>query len=238
MKKKKTKVLILGAVAAAIVAAVLCLASIPGKTGNKPEETTKPDETASDALVIDNPDTSKMESEETEPVPVESESETADESGMLCLPDEPAPPVNTGAPAGDAGAAAGPVADKTPIDDGDGGVTFGGDAPEPYSCGTPGHHCDGPETHAFIQNLEIEGCPYCGSHSCPSFYATDEWGNACYTPSKCPKYDVHKDPVFYCQECGKPCGDGKNGTCVQFVEACYCPNCGKWVEAWICHSCD
>ena len=102
-----------------------------------------------------------------------------------------------------------------------GGITIGG-VDEDYDCGTAGHHCDGPETHAYILNLEIEGCPYCGSHSCPSFYATDEWGCGCYDPSKCPCYDIHSDPVYYCQDCGKPAGDGSNGTCVQFVEACNC----------------
>ena len=106
-----------------------------------------------------------------------------------------------------------------------------------YSCGTAGHHCDGPETHAYIMNLELKGCSHCGSHNCPSFYAVDEWGNTCYDPSQCPKYDVHEDPVHYCQECGKACGDGRNGTCVQFVSACHCPNCGEHVDSRDCHTC-
>ena len=91
-------------------------------------------------------------------------------------------------------------------------------------------------TVGYILNLELEGCPYCHKSNCPSFYAVDQWGNTCYTPSKCPQYDVHKDPVYYCQTCGKPTGDGSHGTCVQFVTACNCPNCGKWVEAWTCHT--
>ena len=119
----------------------------------------------------------------------------------------------------------------------DGGIIIGGNMPEPYDCGTPGHHCDGPETHAYILNLELGGCPYCGSHSCPSFYATDEWGQTCYTPSKCPQYDVHSDPVYYCQKCGKPCGDGGNGTCAEYNIDIDCPICGEHVEAWTCHSC-
>ena len=106
-----------------------------------------------------------------------------------------------------------------------------------YSCGTDGHHCDGPETHAYIMNLELKGCSRCGSHNCPSFYAVDEWGNTCYTPSQCPKYDVHEDPVHYCQNCGKACGDGTNGTCVQFVSACHCPICGEHVDRRTCHTC-
>ena len=106
-----------------------------------------------------------------------------------------------------------------------------------YSCGIAGHHCTGPETHSYICELEQKGCKYCGSHSCPSFYAVDEWGQGCYTPSKCPKYDIHADPVWYCQTCGKKCGDGRNGTCVQFVIDCTCPNCGEHVKAWTCHYC-
>lgn len=121
-------------------------------------------------------------------------------------------------------------------DDDDGGINIGGGA-APYDCGTDGHHCNGPETHAYILNLELKGCKYCGSHSCPSFYAVDEWGNTCYTPSECPAYDVHDDPVHYCQKCGKTCGDGTNGTCVQYVNACDCPSCGEHVDSWTCHTC-
>lgn len=121
-------------------------------------------------------------------------------------------------------------------DDDDGGINIGGGA-APYDCGTDGHHCNGPETHAYILNLEMKGCKYCGSHSCPSFYAVDEWGNTCYTPSECPAYDVHDDPVHYCQKCGKACGDGTNGTCVQYVNACNCPSCGEHVDSWTCHTC-
>lgn len=131
-----------------------------------------------------------------------------------------------------------PIEPPTEEDDNDdeGDISIGGGA-VPYDCGTDGHHCDGPETHAYILNLELKGCKYCGSHSCPSFYAVDEWGNTCYTPSKCPAYDVHDDPVHYCQKCGKACGDGTNGTCVQYVNACDCPNCGEHVDSRTCHTC-
>ena len=119
-----------------------------------------------------------------------------------------------------------------------GGIVIGDPTPtQTYSCGVAGHHCTGPETHSFICELEQKGCEYCGSHSCPSFYAVDEWGQGCYTPSKCPKYDIHADTVWYCQACGKKCGDGRNGTCVQFVIDCTCPNCGEQVKAWTCHYC-
>ena len=120
-----------------------------------------------------------------------------------------------------------------------GGIIIGDPTPaQTYSCGVAGHHCTGQETHSFICELERKGCEYCGSHNCPSFYAVDEWGQGCYTPSKCPKYDIHADPVWYCQTCHKPCGDGRNGTCVQFVIDCTCPNCGEQVKAWTCHYCN
>lgn len=122
-------------------------------------------------------------------------------------------------------------------EDSSGAVINGGEQATAYKCGKKGHHCEAPETHAYILNLELNGCEYCGSHSCPSFYAADEWGNACYTPSKCPKYNIKNDPAYYCQTCNKKCGDGRNGTCVQFVNSDSCPNCGQWVKAWKCHTC-
>lgn len=108
---------------------------------------------------------------------------------------------------------------------------------EVYNCGNPNHHCDGPATHSFITSLEEKGCPYCGKHDCPSFYAVDKWGQACYTPNQCPQYDIHKDPVYYCQDCGKPCGSGSSGTCVKYTVDIKCPYCGENVKAWTCHSC-
>ena len=121
-----------------------------------------------------------------------------------------------------------------------GGIQIGGgeSSTVKYSCGSPNHHCNGPETHAFILNLEQEGCSYCGSHSCPSFYTMDKWGNAWPDSTKCPQYNILKDPIRYCQTCGKKNGDGSNSTCVQFVNACNCPNCGKYVAANTCHTCE
>lgn len=116
------------------------------------------------------------------------------------------------------------------------GIIIAGEKTEEYNCGVANHHCDGPETHAYISNLELEGCPYCGSHSCPSFYATDEWGNACYTPSKCPQYDVTKDAAEYCPICGKKCGDGDNDTCQRWIVDFVCPICGELVPANTCHT--
>lgn len=108
--------------------------------------------------------------------------------------------------------------------------------PKPYSCGKANHHCTTKEEHAFIVSLENKGCSICGSHSCRSFYAIDEWGNNCYDITKCPKYSVKEDPLEYCEHCGKPCGLGDNGSCVRFTVETKCPGCGKKVPAKTCHS--
>lgn len=115
-------------------------------------------------------------------------------------------------------------------------VDNGNDSVKEYSCGTKGHHCDGKETHDFIVSLEQKGCPYCGSHSCKSFYTFDEWGNACYDLTKCESYSAKQDPCEYCQECGKKIGDGSGSTCVRFTVDMNCPVCGKRVAAKTCHS--
>lgn len=112
----------------------------------------------------------------------------------------------------------------------------GNDSVNEYSCGSAKHHCDSKETHNFIVSLENKGCPHCGSHSCKSFYAVDEWGNACYDPLKCEGYSEKNDPSEYCQECGKKCGTGSNGTCVRFTVDTTCPECGKKVSGKTCHS--
>lgn len=115
-------------------------------------------------------------------------------------------------------------------------VDSGNDSVTEYSCGSKGHHCDSKETHEFIVSLENKGCPYCGSHSCKSFYTYDEWGNACYDPTKCESYNAKSDPCEYCQECGKKVGTGSGDTCVRFTVDTKCPECGKTVKGKTCHS--
>lgn len=105
-----------------------------------------------------------------------------------------------------------------------------------YSCGANGHRCDSKEIHNFIVGLEAKGCEYCGSHSCPSFYATDEWGQAGLDVTKCPEYNKKSDPLYYCQDCGKKVGTGSNGTCITFTVDMQCPECGELVKARTCHS--
>lgn len=143
-------------------------------------------------------------------------------------PDQSKPTSSIGEKAKDPALAVNPSTPSQPNNGNGDGIKIGNEAPPTNNS----------ETDAFIKNLEIQGCPYCGSHSCESFYTKDQWGNPCYTPSRCPKYDSTKDPVHTCQTCHKPCGDGTNGTCVEFVNDCYCPNCGKWVPARTCHTCE
>ena len=242
---KKTTHIIIGVIAVVFVIAAICIIAFSGGKAPEPQESGT-EAAASDVEVsdirIDDPETSETSKDIFEPDPIIDDPTSGTDPGdVLTIPDETIPDVPvinvSREPANDPVA---PITEKTPSDDvgeGKGGGIVIGDQPEPYNCGTPGHHCDGPETHAYILNLEKEGCPYCGKHNCPSFYATDEWGNTCYTPDRCPSYYVHKDPVYYCQTCGKKCGDGSNGTCVQFVNACNCPNCGEHVDSWTCHTC-
>ena len=238
--KNKKKLFIIGGSALAVILAVILLITLLPKNDDTPSPSeTEPTSETSDIVIDDlEKDTEPTESdtsiEETKeiieiddpgltPVDEKQSGETGSSGKTDKKPETTAKPVNEAKP-------------ETNKPEG-GGVVIGGNTPEPYNCGVDGHHCDGPETHAYVSNLELEGCPYCGSNKCPSFYATDEWGNTCYTPSKCPKYDIHSDPVYYCQKCGKPCGDGTNGTCAEYNVDIDCPNCGEHVSAWTCHSC-
>ena len=240
--KNKKKAFIISGIAVALVAVVVVIA-VTAST-NTPQivktspKTVEPTVAVSDEIVAEAPENEVTERDN------ETLAVIADDGNALTLPQE-AMPVSSGgsssAVQGKAGKTATPITPKTPKDNGNSDSKGLGSSSSmntgEYSCGVAGHHCDGPETHSYILNLELQGCPYCGSNSCKSFYATDEWGYTCYDPSVCPKYDIHSDSVYYCQECGKACGDGSNGTCVQFVEACQCPNCGEWVNGNTCHTC-
>lgn len=221
---KKITLLSAGGIALAILLVLLT-------TGAK-LNTNLPESTVSETLVADTTAVA-----ETEKIPGVAETTTAEPTETETTPSaemtDPPKARETSTPAAQI------VKTKTEPESEEHGLIIGDyHEPTPYSCGVAGHHCEGPETHSYICELEQKGCEYCGSHSCPSFYTVDQWGQACYTPSKCPKYDIHADPVYYCQTCHKPCGDGRNGTCVQFVVACTCPNCGEQVPAWTCHYCD
>lgn len=241
MKKKKTIIISACAVIAVCVFVVL-LVCLPGgkKEAVKPTETDTEAVTEEVAVSIDTP------TSETEPVTEEVKEVTPEKEDAVITVAE-----QTGAVTAKSSATKVKAADTTAsvkktapaetvkVTNENKGVVIG-NAPETtaaYSCGASGHHCDGPETHAFISNLELEGCPYCGSHSCPSFYKTDSWGHTCYTPSACPSYNKTSDSAAYCQNCHKISGDGSNGTCATFNVDINCPLCGEFVKAWECHTC-
>ena len=230
--EKKKKLLIIGAAVLAVSAAVILAVTLP-KGNADPDTGEASDPKVSADVVIEDPTADA----EIEDLKQNTKVEKAADRGLTpkeeyTVTAKTVPSKKPAAKTTQAVTRAVPADDPSP-----GGVIINGGEGDPYNCGTPGHHCDGPETHAYVLNLELTGCPYCGKHDCKSFYATDEWGNTCYTPSACPSYDVHKDPACYCQTCGKKCGDGTNGTCVQFVNACLCPNCGERVGSFACHSC-
>ena len=130
-----------------------------------------------------------------------------------------------------------PVTEVQPKDiESDGGIQIGGgDSTEKYSCGSPNHHCKNSEAHAYIHNLELEGCPYCGSHSCPSFYDVNEWGFTRYNQTLCPKYSEKSDPAKYCQQCGRELWSPSNPTgCFRYLQDTDC-ECGEHVKANACH---
>lgn len=240
MKFQKKHWIITGAaIAAVLLTVILCVALFPNRTPQPPAETepdTKNTVNVSD-ISIEEPE----KTDNTEGTDGDVTAERLPDGANVLTPDENTGNSNNSEQTGQkAETADHPVTPKPLPDEGgsSGGVVIGGGSqPKPYNCGVSGHHCESPETHAFILNLELEGCDYCGSHNCPSFYGTDEWGNAGLFPKLCPKYDIKKDPVYYCQDCGKKCGDGSGGTCVQFVNSDHCPNCGQWVEGWKCHTC-
>lgn len=236
-KNKRLLAVIGGAAALLLIVSVVCLIT-PNKPSGLDNSSEPSASETGQSIVIETPE-STASSDTTNSVtagkivddgsglkPDESVSDSATEKNTGEKAQKTASPKKEADPPKDSGKGS------------NGGIQIGGgESTSKYSCGSPKHHCDGPETHAFILNLELEGCPYCGSHSCPSFYGIDKWGNAGYFPKLCPKYDITKDPVYYCQDCGKKCGDGTNGTCVRFVKACKCSNCGEYVEEGTCHTC-
>lgn len=237
-KNKKLLAIIGGAAVLLLIISVVFTLTPHNKL---PVSDPTPESTVSDTgqnIVVEKPDNTDS-SDATDGT---SASEIID-NGSALKPDESIPNSTTGKNTGDKAQEPGsPVQEadppKNPEENNNGGgiQIGGGDNNTEYNCGSPKHHCDGPETHAYILNLELEGCPYCGSHSCSSFYVVDEWGNACYTPSKCPQYDKTKDAAEYCQVCGRKNGNGDNNTCQKWIIDFNCPICGELVKANKCHT--
>lgn len=231
----KNKIFI-GSIAAVLVIAIAVTAILLLPSG-KPNVTDEPetsDTSTTDTVPeIEKPDTT------SEPTPAETEGTPSDISVDLDTV-SPNGDVQTG---GKADTPANPVAEKEPEKPADtgngnnGSIVIGGNPPveENYSCGVANHHCKNPDAHAWILNLELEGCEMCGSHSCPSFYATDEWGGASVDFTKCPKYSVQSDPTKYCQECGREKWSQSNPTgCFRYLQDTQC-ECGELVEGNTCH---
>lgn len=226
--------LIVGIIAVAILIAVM----IGHFAGNDTEEpttvpTTEIEETIGDVVIEDditeNSDITETEAEKGVEIIQLKEPETTKTTTQKPTQQtstvKPAEPVTQGNPSG--------------VSQGNNRyevIDNGNDSVNEYSCGSNGHHCDSKETHDFIVGLEKKGCPHCGSHSCKSFYTYDEWGNACYDPTKCESYNAKSDPCEYCQECGKKVGTGSGNTCVRFTVDTKCPECGKSVNGKTCHS--
>lgn len=110
-----------------------------------------------------------------------------------------------------------------------------------YFCGNPKHSCRNVQEHEAMLAIEERGCPYCGRHDCPSFYATDKHGNQEFDFSLCPKYKAQDDPTKYCPYCGKSVIVDTNhppeNACWRWPSDANCPYCGGFVPANTCHSC-
>lgn len=230
---KKNKIIISAVSGAAAVAVIVTVVLLAG--GKTPLPVTPDSETStpSSGVVVNLPTDDPTETES--PAPTESEK---DDKLVIDVGGDPESPASTPNNGGNndnpVKTPDKPVDTKKPEqpannDNGGGLVIGGGDAAGDEQKAA---------IEAWLRNLELEGCQYCGSHSCPSFYAKDEWGNPSLDVTLCPKYDERKDPIKYCQYSGKRTGDGTNGTCVRFVNDTHCPNCGKFVKANTCHTCD
>ncbi len=222
----KNKKVLIGTIVGIVVVAVIIVAVIGlGKDENNTEPTT---EITTEEALIEIP--TDIEDDTTEPETLVEDDDMLKIEDVDTVTEKPNTNENTVK-------VEKPVEENENRNDNAQGIVINGDADTSiYSCGKSGHHCESKETHDFIVSLENKGCHHCGSHSCKSFYTTDEWGNACYDETKCPQYDVKKDALKYCQDCGKPTGRGYNGTCTKFVEDTVCPDCNEPVKARTCHS--
>ena len=144
--KKKTLMIIVCATATVILVSALCIASLTGgSTADAPEK-----EIASSdvGVIIDGPETeiavaSVVEDETVDETETEPDVQP-DDGSVLTIPDEDEPePAQPDHDAGkSAGAAAFPIVELTPPDDGDGGGIVIGETQAVYNCGLPGHHCE------------------------------------------------------------------------------------------------
>lgn len=226
MKKKK---IVIGSIIGVVVIALIVTMVLTLNKEEPKEEITTTETT--EQVKVELP--TKIEETETETT------QLAEDDDTLKIEDVEVKTPTTTKPQKDNGGSQKPV-NKDENKGDNVGIVINPDAQTPtpttYSCGVGGHHCDSKEIHNFIVSMEAKGCEHCGSHSCPSFYVTDEWGQAGIDVTKCPEYNKKKDPLYYCQDCGKKVGNGSNGTCVMFTVDVECPDCGASVSANTCHS--
>lgn len=234
MKNKKKLCIIGGSVLCIILAAVLCIVLIPKHSDKIPAES-KETESTSGTVVIDEPE-KETQSDETKNI--NEDGKIKDDGNGRLSPEEETEEAAKSKTTGEKAKEVNKTVTEQPIqkDDGKtGGISVGGGDTERYSCGDKNHHCENAEYHAYIKNLELDGCPYCGSHSCQSFYATNEWGYTEYTPTKCPKYNKQKDATEVCPRCGLGYWSADNpGGCFSYLQDTVC-ECGETVLGNTCH---
>ncbi|MDD4496110.1 MAG: hypothetical protein PHV32_17510 [Eubacteriales bacterium] len=212
---------------------VFCLTR--NKTENKPVETEPPTSETGKDVTVDEPEDSS-EIEESKQI------EEIEDDGNALIPDESIEDTASKTPGQDAETndtpkeeAAAPA--KEPDNNAEAGIQIGVNPPveEVYYCGCANHQCQNEDFHASLLNRELEGCPYCGSHSCKSFYALNEWGYTCYDETLCPQYNVQKDSAKVCPDCGRTMWSADNPTgCFRYLQETQC-ECGELVPGNTCH---
>lgn len=216
--KNKKKLCIIGVSALCIVVAVaLCITLIPKHNGDKPTES-ETKEASSGTIVIDEPE-KDTQSDETKNI--NEDDKLADDGKGRLSPEVETDDISKSGSTGEKAKDTNKTVTEQPIpnDEGKtGGISIGSGEAAAYSCGEKNHHCENAEYHAYIKNLELDGCPYCGSHSCASFYVTNEWGYTEYTPTKCPDYsnmvaDYIKETNHHVAYRVTPIYDGNNLVC-------------------------
>lgn len=233
--KNKKKLCIIGVSALCIVVAVvLCITLIPKHNGDKPAES-EAKETSSGTIVIDEPE-KDTQSDETKNI--NEDDKLADDGKGRLSPEVETDDISKSGSTGEKAKDTNKTVTEQPIpnDEGKtGGISIGSGEATAYSCGEKSHHCENAEYHAYIKNLELDGCPYCGSHNCASFYVTNEWGYTEYTPTKCPDYSKQKDNTEVCPRCGLGYWSAENpGGCFSYLQDTVC-ECGETVKGNTCH---
>jgi hypothetical protein len=234
LKNKKLIIILSSVLAVLLIAGTVFCFTRPKNTSEPVSSEPESSEITSD-VVIDEPEDNNSTEESNNPQEIEDD-------GNALTPDE-----STETPANKN---TGNVADANNTvvteatepkaeteNENNGGISIGGNTPveEAYDCGCANHHCQNEEFHASLINRELEGCPFCGSHSCPSFYAVNEWGYTKYDATLCPQYNAQKDDALVCPDCGRPMWSPDNPTgCFRYLQDTQC-ECGELVPGNTCH---